>query len=139
MNTIKFEGNVIHSDIIFLPGNNNASVCRIVLKNNELACMPVCCFGEMAVRVKKEIRDDEVIQVFGKIVTYIFHDDFDTEKNVTMILAKEVKIKNLSLLNTHYEKGMEEACLSAMCKHDMLPVSEEDCDLIARQLTELSW
>ncbi|MCI8770039.1 MAG: hypothetical protein HFH73_02655 [Lachnospiraceae bacterium] len=141
MNEIKFEGRVLHSDIVFLPGYHDVSVCHIVVQNNSLACMPVFCFGKMAIGVKKEIKDNDIIYVSGKIITYVFHDNFDTVKNMAMIFAKEIKIdKNKTMfLNLDYEEGAEKACFEAMCRDNFLPVPEEDYELIASTLDELSW
>ena len=141
MNEIKFEGRVLHSDIVFLSGYHNISVCRIVMQHDPMACMPVFCFGKMAIGVKKEIKNNDVIYVSGKIVTYVFHDSFDISKNVTMIFAKEVQFDkdNTVFMNLDYVEGAEKECFKAMCRDDFLPVPEEHYEIIERALSELSW
>lgn len=141
MNRIKFEGRVLHSDIVFLPGYHDVSACRIVMKNGSLACMPVFCFGKMAIGVKKRIKDNDIIYVSGKIVTYIFHDNFDTAKNMTMIFAEEISFEEdkTVFLNMDYKEGSEKACFEAMCRDNLLPVPEEDYEIIANALDELIW
>lgn len=141
MNEIRFEGRVLHSDIVFLAGYQDVSVCHIVMQNNPMACMPVFCFGKMAIEVKREIKDDDIIYVSGKIVTYVFHDNFDTAKNMTMIFAKEISFDKdkTVFVNLDYEEGSEKACFEAMCRDNLLPVPEEDYEIIANALNALSW
>ena len=140
MNEIKLQGKALHSDIVFFPGYHNVSVCHIVVKQEPMACMPVFCLGKMAVNAKKEIKDDDIIYVSGKIVTYVFHDSFDIPKTVAMIFATEIRFGDKTVsIGSDYNEGEELACFKAMCHDDFLPVPEEDYEMIARALDELSW
>lgn len=139
MNNINFEGKVLYSDVAFLPEGDGISICRIILKDDMLSCLPVLCFGKMALEVKKAIKKNENICVTGKLRTYIFHDGFNTEKLVAMISAKEVIVNDQVITNVDDNGEVEESCLKTLCDYNMLPVPEAYCEMIAKELTWLCW
>ena len=137
MNLVELEGIALCSDIVFLPEHDNVAVCRIVLKIDNQTCIPVFCFGKSAVDIKGQLQENGRLHVSGKLVTYLFHDAFDTEKLMTMVLGKHITVDNVSFVID--SEDMEKECFLSMSTHDMLPVSEAYYEIIANELSEMCW